>query len=170
MGSAFIRNVNFKKMGLDVRTYGNIKLSENDEDADFIAYVIDDNWKHKIKNLQERKGYTGDEVYRGVSYAYSTHNRFREKLIKLIDRTDLLDAEGKIKWSDLPKDIPFNNFIDFADNEGCLDWETSEIIYSDFEKYNEKAKVEMNEFDYSRYEEWLQTFYYGKDRGVVVFS
>ena len=42
-------------MGLDVRTYGNIKLAENEEEADFTAYVIDEDWKHKIKNLQEMK-------------------------------------------------------------------------------------------------------------------
>ena len=37
-------------MGLDVRTYGNIKLAETEEEADFTAYVIDEDWKYKIKN------------------------------------------------------------------------------------------------------------------------
>jgi len=49
-------------MGLDVTTYGNIKLAENEEEADFTAYVIDEDWKHKIKNLQDGKAYTGDVV------------------------------------------------------------------------------------------------------------
>ena len=49
-------------MGLDVRTYGNIKLAENEEDADFTAFVIDEDWKHKIKNLQDGKAYNGDVV------------------------------------------------------------------------------------------------------------
>ncbi|MCB0541703.1 MAG: hypothetical protein KDE33_29630, partial [Bacteroidetes bacterium] len=84
-------------MGLDVRTYGNIKLAENEEEADFTAYVIDEGWKHKIKNLQDGKAYTGDVVFRGVSYPYSAHNRFREKLVKLVGREDLLDNEGRIK-------------------------------------------------------------------------
>ena len=157
-------------MGLDVRTYGNIKLAENEEDADFIAYVIHEDWKHKIKNLEEGKAYTGDIVYRGVSYAYSSHNRFREKLIKLINREDLLDSEGKIKWAELPSEIPFYDLINFADNEGCLDWEVSSTIYNDFEKFNEKAKSEMNEYDYSKYKTWLETFKVAKNDGVVVFS
>ena len=45
-------------MGLDVRTYGNIKLAENEDDYAFTAFVIDDSWKHKIKNLKDGKCYT----------------------------------------------------------------------------------------------------------------
>ena len=157
-------------MGLDVRTYGNIKLAENEEEADFTAYVIDEDWKHKIKNLQDGKAYTGDVVFRGVSYPYSAHNRFREKLVRLVGREDLLDNEGRIKWGELPSEIPFYDLINFADNEGCLDWEVSNTIYSDFEKYNEKAKLEMNEYYYSKYETWLETFKSVKNDGVVVFS
>jgi len=158
-------------MGLDVRTYGNIKLADNEKDADFMAYVINEDWKHKIKNLQDGKAYNGDDVFSGVSYSYSSHNRFREKLVKLIGRKDLLDSEGKIKWDELPAEIPFYDLINFADNEGCLDWEVSNTIYSDFEKYNEKAKLEMHSFDYSDYLTWLETFKSAKNnQGVVVFS
>jgi len=157
-------------MGLDVTTYGNIKLAENEENADFIAYVIDKDWEYKIKNLQADKAYNGDVIFKGVSYQYSAHNRFREKLVKLVGRNDLLDNEGKIKWNELPSEIPFYDFIDFADNEGCLDWEVSNIIYNDFEKYKDKAKLEMNEYDYSIYEIWLETFKTAKNNGVVVFS
>jgi hypothetical protein len=157
-------------MGLDVMVYGNIKITENEENADFTAYVIDEDWKHKIKNLQDGKGYTGDVVFRGVSYPYSSHNRFRERLIKLIGREDLLDSEGKIKWHELPPEIPFYDFINFADNEGCLDWEVSSTIYSDFEKFNEKAKLKMHEYDLMKYEIWLETFEFGKNNGVVVFT
>ena len=157
-------------MGLDVRTYGNIKLAENEEDADFTAFVIDEDWKHKIKNLQDGKAYNGDVVFRGVSYPYLAHNRFREKLVKLVGREDLLDNEGKIKWNELPIEMPFYDLINFADNEGYLDWEVSNTIYSDFEKYNEKAKLVMSEYDYSKYETWLKTFKSAKNDGVVVFS
>ena len=157
-------------MGLDIIVYGNIRLAESEEDANFIAYVIDEDWKHKIKNLEYGKAYIGDVVFRGVSYSYSTHNRFREKLIKLIDREDLLDSEGRIKWNELPSDIPFYDLINFADNVGCLDWETSSTIYLDFEKYNEKAKKEMSDYDYSNYETWLETFNSAKDSGVVEFT
>ena len=88
-----------------------------------------------------------------------------------MEKDTVLLADGKIKWSELPSDIPFNALIDFADNEGCLDWEISGTIYSDFEKYNEKAKSELDEYNYSRYETWMKTFEAAKNnRGVVVFS
>lgn len=157
-------------MGLDVRVYKNVKITDNEEYHDFFACVIDDKWKHKIKNLQENKRYTGNRAFVGISYNYSYHSRFREVLIRLIERADLLDAQGKIDWNNLDSKIPFYDFIDFADNEGCLDWEISAIIFSDFEKYNEKAKQELNEYDYSNYEKWLETFKIAKDNGVVVFS
>ena len=156
-------------MGLHIEVYGNIKLAENEEEYDFTAYVTNETWKHKIKNLQDGESYTGDVVFTGVSYSYAAHSRFREKLVKLVGREDLLDNRGGIKWGELPSEIPFYDLINFADNEGCLDWEVSNTIYSDFEKYNEKAKLEMNEYDYSYYETWLETFKSAKNYGVVVF-
>ena len=58
----------------------------------------------------------------------------------------------------------------WSEVQNSLDWEISNTIYSDFEKYNEKAKLEMNEYDYSKYETWLETFKSAKNDGVVVFS
>lgn len=163
-------------MGLDVRVYKNIELVENideeNEDWDFTAFVIDDSWLYKIKNLINRGQYKGKTSYRGVSYPYSSHSRFRESLIKLIGRTDLLDDEGKIIWGDIVvnTDIPFFDFIDFADNEGVLDWEVSSKIYDDFVKYNDLASNSMDKYTYSKYVTWLETFQDAKDNGVVVFS
>lgn len=157
-------------MGLDVKVYGNIRVAKNEDYADFKAYVIDEDWKHKIKNLQDGKSYSGDVVFRGVSYPYSQHSRFREELIKLIDRDYLLDSEGKIKWPELPSEIPFYDLVNFADNEGCLDWEVSSTIYNDFEKFKEKAKLKMNGYDYDCYEIWLNTFKSASINGVVVFE
>lgn len=156
-------------MGLDVRVYNNIKITEKEEYADFTAFVSSEYWKYKIKNLKEGKAYKGDSCFRGVSCACSSHNRFRETLIKLIGRDDLLDVDGKIKWNELPDDMPFYDFIDFSDCEGCLDWEISAKIYTDFEKYFDKAKLELNEYNISIYETWLETFNYGRSNSVVVF-
>lgn len=159
-------------MGLDVVTYGNIKLAEKKDEYeyDFIAYVTDDSWLYKIKNLQVNKAYTGDVIYMGISYSCSSHNLFREKLVKMIGRDDLLDLYSGIFWNELTPEMPFYDFIDFADNEGCLDWEISSKIYSDFELYKEKARLEMSEHDFSIYETWLETFKSAQNYGVVVFT
>jgi len=88
----------------------------------------------------------------------------------IIDRKDLLDGEGKIIWKKLPKNIPFNDFIDFADNEGCLDWEVSKKLYGDFKNHNKKAKEIMGAYWYEQYELWMNTFKVAKNNGVVVFG
>lgn len=158
-------------MGLDVRVYNEIKLSDNEDNFCFMAYVLDENWKHKIKNLEENKSYTGECIFRGVSYPYSAHNRFRESLIKLIDRKDLLNTDGRIIWENLPENIDFEPFINFADNEGCLDWEISKNIYLDFQKHENKAKEILSEYDFQKYQIWLNTFKIASENtGVVVFS
>ena len=158
-------------MGLNVKTYGNINLSNNRKDANFLAHVVLKKWDYKIKNLENEKYYKGNIIFDGISYSYFYHNRFREKLIRLINREDLLNEDGKINWNILPDDIPFYEFIDFSDCDGCLDFEVSEKIYSDFKNYNKKAELEMNEYDYFNYLKWLETFRFSKKhKGVVVFS
>jgi len=157
-------------MGLSVRVYQNIKLANNNEDYDFEAYVIDKEWEFKIKNLEKGSVYTGKIVNRSISYSYSAHSRFRETLIKLIGRNDLLKSNNEIDWEKLSKDIPFYDFINFADNEGVLDWEISDKIHNDFEKYKAKAIDFYSELEINRYLEWLKVFKLAKNKGVVVFS
>jgi hypothetical protein len=154
-------------MGLAVAVYTNIKKSD-EEQADFKAYVIDDEWKFKIKNLKDGGYYTGDKIYSDSLYSCSTHNRFREALISLIGRDDLLDDNGKIKWNYLPNNIPFYDFINFADNQGCLDFEINQIIYNDFEKFKNIAKEYDNHYIKMYYERWLDIFIFGKEKGNVI--
>jgi hypothetical protein len=164
------QNKRNKKMGLDIKVYKNISITTDYENSDFYCNVIDDEWLYKIKNLQSKKYYKGDVVFRGISYPYSQHSRFRETLIKLIDREDLLDSEGKIIWDKLSNDVPFEAFINFADNDGCLDFEVSNTIYLDFEKYSNKANRQLGQWNLEYYSTWLETFKIAKDNGVVVYS
>lgn len=157
------------KMGLSVRVFKNISVTTDNDDFDFEAYVIDKNWEHKIKNLEKGKLYKGDCVDRNINYAYSSHNRFREGLINLIDRKDLLIEDGTINWANLPENIPFYDFIDFADNEGCLDWEVSKKIYASFKEYETKAQTFFSGYTLDKYNEWLNVFEKAQDNGVVVF-
>ena len=161
-------------MGLSVRVYKNIKRTDNDDDCNFTSYVIDENWRYKVKNLEYDKNYKGDCTDANVSYAYSTHNRFRETLIKIIGRNDLLLKDGKIDWVNLEheKDMPFYELINFADNEGCLDFEISSILYNNFIEWKDKAVKFLANDDYTKgnYLKWLDVFEVGKDNGVVVFS
>jgi hypothetical protein len=165
---------NNKIMGLDVSVYKNIKRTEVEDEIDFTAYVIDESWKYKIKNLEDGKHYKGEITDADVRYSYSTHNRFRETLLKIIERSDLLLKNGRIDWVRLEneKKIPFYELINFADNEGCLDFEISTILYNDFLKYKEVAVKYLANDDYTlqKYFDWLNVFENGKEaNSVVVF-
>lgn len=162
-------------MGLWVRVYEDIKETENEDEWDFIAYVIDDNWKYKIKNLKEDGYYKGKVTVSEVSYSCSTHNRFREHLLRIIGREDLLMKNGEINWVQLEKEdeMPFYELINFADNEGCLDFEISNVLYKNFIDFREKAVkyFDDNEWLLNKYLDWINVFKDGKkSNNVVVFS
>lgn len=168
-------------MGLDVGVYSNIKEVdvqgidiediEDEIDYDFIAYVLDvEDWAYKIKNLTKDGYYTGTYEGNFVSYSYGSHSMFRVELLKLIKREDLL-IKNEINWEILPNDIPFIDLIDFADNEGCLDWEVSNKLYNDFNEWLPKAILYFDFIGLDRYKSWMEAFEVAKNnKGVVVFS
>lgn len=161
-------------MGLNIKVYHNIIETSNHDDADFVADVLNNSWDWKIKNLKRYASYIGDCVDRGtISYPYSYHSRFREALVSLIGRNDLLGIEGQIKWSeiDTPENanIPFHAFIVFADNEGCIDWECSESLFADFDKHMQDAETKLSPTHLETYKKWHHVFDLGRKKGVVVF-
>lgn len=162
-------------MGLDINIYKNVKVVEGDRqdddfEWDFIAYVIDDRWKFKIKNLEEDKSYVGDRLDElSFGYSYGTHSWFRNHLCSLV-----LDKPLGKFYDEMNEDMDFIELIDFADNEGCLDWEVSEKLYNDFVKWDEKAKEYLKGEEEARhfyriYTNWLEAFKAAKDKGVIEF-
>ena len=156
-------------MGLSIRVYNNLKIADKNQDNSFEIYVIDESWKNKVKNFEYGKSYTGDLINDSLSYPYYSHNRFREALIRLIQREDLLDAEGRIKWNELPSDLPFIDLIDFADNEGCLDYEVAKNLFEDFEQWKLDAEKYLSEYELEIYKKWKQICKDASNNGVIVF-
>lgn len=156
-------------MGLSINVYNNLKITDKNQDNSFEMYVIDESWKNKVKNFEYGKSYTGDLINNSLSYPYSSHNRFREALIRLIQRADLLDDAGYIKWNELPIDLPFIDLIDFADNEGCLDFEVAKNLYEDFEQWKLDAEKYLSEYELEVYKKWKQICKDASNNGVIVF-
>lgn len=160
-------------MGLSVTVYKNIKHC-NDEDANFVAYVADKSWKWKVKNLIYNQAYKGDFIDNvGIDCGYGFHGLFRGFLLKIAGRPDLIGSDGKVEYEKIYKEkgLPFFDLIDFADNEGCLDWEVAEKILVDFELYAEKASQSDNAVMSERYVKWHGVFRAAVDhKGVIVFS
>jgi hypothetical protein len=160
-------------MGLSVSVYKNIKPC-SDEDANFVAYVASENWKWKVKNLIYNQAYEGEFIENvGIDCGYGFHGLFRGFLLSIAGRQDLLCEDGKVDYEKIytENSLPFFDLIDFADNEGCLDWEVSEKILSDFDLYAEKAKKSDNAVMSERYEKWHDIFKAAVEhKGVVEFS
>ena len=157
-------------MGLSVRIYQNYSIVQDKEDYDFKAYVVDENWLDRIKNLVSGANYKGDLICRTISYSCSYHNDFRRLLCEMLgfEKDDWLKENGKIN-----KDTPFFEFFEFADNEGCIDFETSKELHKDFLIWHTKFSTlykDLGVFVLDQYDLWLETFKLGKENGVVVFS
>lgn len=157
-------------MGLDVDVYTNVKKADIN-DFNFRAFVIRDDWSHKIKNLEKDAFYKGDRVSGLVSYPYSFHNRFRKELFKMVIKNEGFHKVGHWLNVESGSFFPFCELLDFADNDGCLDWSICEELHEQFEDWLQRA----NEFlssDYLKvYIEWLEVFALAKDKGgVVVFT
>ena len=160
-------------MGLDVYGYRDVAITYDEDDYDFIVSVIDDNWKYKVENLSYGDKYIGEKVDASVSYGYGMHNRFREELIRIIGRNDLI-VNDRIDWDKLCADntIPFYELINFADNEGCLDYKISEKLYDEFLEWKDIAITYCGDNLRLKgyYLDWLEIFKYTRDNGVVVFT
>ena len=159
-------------MGLDVSVYQNVRITKSEDDYSFMAFVIDDAWKYKINNLVDGAKYTGDATHADVSYPYGAHNRFREDLLRLTGRSDLLTERGRIDWDALEREssIPFFELLFFADNEGCLDHSISDTLYRNFLEWLSSAEKFCAEDGYTlgKYKDWLRVFSDGKQEGSVV--
>lgn len=152
-------------MGLEVKVFQNIaKLPKDAEDYDFIAsnYKV---FKERCQNLEWDAKYKAETKKRMISYPCSSHNDFRRELAVLIGK------ERKFWESpDIPKDVPFYELFDFADNEGTIDWESSQNLYNDFVEHKQLATEKLPVYYLEYYGRWLEIFELGKDAGVVVFS
>lgn len=151
-------------MGLDVSVYKNIKFLYEDSD--------DSEDEYNFYDVDNNKYYSGEIVDSTISYAYSSHNRFREILLEIIGREYLLLENGKINWQLLPIEIPFINLIYFSDCEGVIYNDKCDILYNDFKNYEAKAMMVIGD-DYwyqEKYKEWLNVFEFGKEpNSCVVF-
>lgn len=157
-------------MGLSIKIYQNYSETEDEENCDFKAFVITEEWNDRIKNLKIGGLYKAEKMTRTISYPCSYHNDFRRLLCKMLgfEENDWLGEDSKIN-----ADTPFFEFFEFADNEGCMDFETSQELYKDFLMYLSqffKLYQDLGGYVLDTYNLWLHTFELGKENGVVVYS
>lgn len=157
-------------MGLDISVYKNLKLvALKDEyegeydDIDICVFVLDPDWEDRIKNFKQGF-YEAEFIHQGPTTAYSRHGVFRRQLCA-VSNVQIEDV-----WEGKHNDIPFYEIIDFADNEGALDYEVAEKLYNDFINNREKFS-ELEDGFMNKYDEWTETCKVAADnKGVIIFS
>ncbi len=127
-------------MGVQIKTYQNIKECSQDSDYDFQAYVIAPELGDRIKNLKNRAFYNGDVQEVQLSFPSSTLNNFRRKLCKMLDMPDPFQNE-------IALDQPFYELMEFADNEGVMDWDSASELYKDFVQHEVTALTSLHTVD-----------------------
>lgn len=157
-------------MSVQISVHTNVKKldptpKEFNENS-FRAFVIDDSWKDRIKNLEEGAYYVGTRRHQLISYSSTTHNNFRSILCKLIGK------EWNYWQGEVSKDTPFYELLEFADNEGCMDWESAAELYKDFIEYQADALTKFYlTADVEIYNKWLSLLAIAKlKNSVIVFS
>ncbi|UDQ55017.1 hypothetical protein LJF28_04945 [Chryseobacterium indologenes] len=115
-------------MGLAVYVYKDYLLAtDNEDDCDFLIKKFNDPYMDRCLNLADGY-YSAKLVYKKLSYPYSSHNDFRRKLASLFNLTDTIIFNNPEKY----KNTPFFELINFPDNEGAINYETSKKITRGF--------------------------------------
>jgi hypothetical protein len=150
-------------MGLDVKIYKGVKPA-TEKNYKFVPHVLEESWKDRIKNLTEPY-YTGTDLGNFISYPCSTHNEFRDSLCAIV-------TGERYVWRgrDLSKQTPFYEFFEFADNDGCIDWETAAKLHHDFILYESKARENLNIAQFDYYKTWVKIFKVAsKENSVIIY-
>lgn len=151
-------------MGLDVKVFQNItKLNDDAEDYDFMASNLQP-FEDRCKNLKRDAKYNAETSERMISYPCTVHNNFRKELAILIGK------ERDFWLDEVDTETPFFELFEFADNEGCMDWECAENLYNDFMEYKPMAATKLPTRYFEIYILWKNIFELAKDNGVIIFS
>lgn len=158
-------------MGLNVTAHKNIKFLSMNEPSDnqwdegvFRAFVITPKWNNRISELKIDGYYIPKESESFVRYAYSNHFRLRNAICRLIGV-----AENSWRIDELEPGSDFEEWLNFADNEGVLDCKTSKKLLQDFKNWEREAEQQLNEWHLKNYKNWIETFEFASENGAVEY-
>lgn len=165
-------------MGLSVKIFKNVfckgvEMPDSyEEGRAFKAVQIDESFYPRSSDLKKGQYYIAlDSIDNPLSYPYSLHNCFRRELMRMTGTSVFQWENGK-----LPETADFHEFLEFADNDGCISWTTSKEIFKDLDIYHTRAmkhKPElMDQASFINiYNAWRDIFRIGSaPQNVVVYS
>lgn len=151
-----------------------VKTVYNELDENDIASVFLNNQDFKpIKHLTKfEKGLWEAEIDKdgaSISISYSSYHDFKSVVSSLTSKrrvTDILHST----YGEIIEETPFIEMLWFTDCDGCFDYVIAERLYEDFKKYHEKAKAELDEWNYGLYDNYMKILKECIDiKGVVLY-
>lgn len=182
-------------MGLDMSCYSNVKPATDGHDIpdgeswceadDHVKVYAYSGFTHALTGVAaettvtntdlgggmlEVKGCydTSESEYHGFrAGSYGGYNAFREELANMVGR-----SAGHYWGGDGNPDWPFYELVNFADNEGTLDWVCAKALLDDFLQYRDEfARRNPPEKNWwlETYDDWITGLRLAADHGLVVF-
>lgn len=158
-------------MGLVVTAHISIrlidpKISEEYNNPDFIVRNYDE-FMERANILVYGGRYKSVFKNNFISYSSSEHNIFRDNLSKIIRMKERF-------WiNEVPKNTPFYELFEFADNMGTMDSQCCENLISDFIAFYDSA-IHRSNFSKQfkeHYRNWLMTVDIGSRKNCcLVFN
>jgi len=151
-------------MELDISVYKNV-IPSDDETECFTIYNIPE-FRARCTAFPEGD-YEAEEIFSFRAGSYSTYNELRRQIAGLINTT----PEKVWKNPDYYSQKPFYELINFADNEGTIDFIVSEKLAKDFQQSLPLAEERIIKSHYlETYKCFLTAFTLAaKNKGIVRF-
>ena len=165
-------------MGLDITAYKNLKKVENpilDEWGELKNWETEwkpgesMEWSEKHfpgrgEGIEPDSVYTFEEEFGFRAGSYSGYNWWRDHLYKFA--LALMKINEKIN--------PFEELVNFADNEGVIGYVVAEKLKNDFVTHEEMAKkyskkLQDGEWWLDKYNDWKKAFILASQNGAVDF-
>lgn len=151
-------------MGLDISVFKNLVRQDQESEELWSIYNID---CFAERNTKFPSGqYCAERILRFGAGSYGGYNQFRRSLANMLNTTPEAIWENAAEW----KDKPFYEIIDFADNEGSIDYEVAENLLSDFIEYKEKAEFVLSNWEWEKYKDFMAALTLCvENKGVMVY-
>jgi len=150
-------------MGLDIIVFTDLQKVTQDYPYRFKLYNLPD---FEDRCTAFDGFYTGACIY-DFSLSYYTHTRYREELARLAG------YEAEEAWNDPDKfkSKCFFKQINFSDFEGCIDYNTAELLFQQYMRHSFGAMLEMDCYHYELYGSFMEAFRLASEtKGVVLYN
>lgn len=132
------------------------------------AFVIHPRFARSLDGLVDEGWYslTGDAVH--VGNPYTTHRRLREQVCRFASGVDI-----EAVWAaggDGFDDLPFLEWLDFADNEGTVGGTAARRLADDFDAHDATDWKWTSPYDAKKWGEWGEAFHVASDTGLIRFA